>query len=237
MPSFPIAKSESWKMFNAISPTYDRVNRIMTGGLDLLWRKKVAKLVPKTENLSVLDLATGTCDQLLALFTHAKNIKKAIGLDLAQQMLNIGRQKLDKTAFANQVELIHGSACELPFAQELFDCITISFGIRNVPDLDKCFQEMIRTLKKGGRAIILETSMPQNSLLKALYLLYFRHILPKIGGLLSKNYAAYCYLNQTSEAFPCGSHFCKIMEKNGFVNVKALAQLGGLTTIYIGEKL
>lgn len=223
-------------MFDAISPTYDAVNRIMTGGIDRIWRKKMGSLLPSSQNLSLLDCATGTGDQLFSLLENSSQIAKAIGIDLSQEMLKRAEQKGAAKPYAHKIAWQHASASELPFKDASFDCLTISFGIRNVEELDKGLSEFFRVLKKGGRLLILETSLPKNRLIRALHLFYMRHLLPRIGGLLSKNRAAYVYLNQTTETFPSGENFCALLTQAGFTNIQSYPQTFGVVTIYQADK-
>jgi len=222
-------------MFNAISPSYDRVNRILSFGIDQCWRKKMLQHLPSGENLRLLDLATGTCDQLLALMKSGK-LGYGMGIDLAEEMLAIGKQKVAKSPFAEKIDLRVASALEIPSEEGSFDCITISFGIRNVTSVLNCLQEMKRVLAPGGRALILEFSLPKNRLIRSLHLFYLRRLLPLIGGMISGKKSAYCYLNQTVESFPYGDDFCALMKEAGLVKVRAEPLTFGVATLYIGEK-
>lgn len=226
-------KENIHQMFDQISSTYDRVNRVMTFNMDQSWRKKMARFLPPGETLSVLDCATGTADQIIALMETVGNIEKATGIDLAAEMVAIGKKKISEKPYADRVSFQIASALELPFPDKTFDCVTISFGIRNVTDVEKALIEFRRVLKPNGRLLILEGSVPQNKFLKRLHLFYLRNIMPRIGGFISKKPLAYRYLNQTIETFPCGEAFCDLMRKAGF---KAAAHplLFGAATIYVG---
>ena len=221
------------QMFNEISPSYDRVNRILSLGLDAKWRKKMIDHLPKGDNLHLLDLATGTCDQLIPLM-HTGKIASATGLDLAEELLKIGRQKIEKLPFKDRVALTCSNALDIPAEDHSFDCVTMTFGVRNVQG--NCLGEIFRVLKKGGRVLILEFSLPKNRLCKRLHLFYLRTLLPLIGGWLSKNRSAYTYLSQTIENFPYGEAFVSLMQQEGFVQVKALPLTFGAVTLYVGEK-
>jgi demethylmenaquinone methyltransferase/2-methoxy-6-polyprenyl-1,4-benzoquinol methylase len=223
-----------WEMFDQISPTYDRVNRLMTFGLDRYWRRKVGRFLPEREKMTILDCATGTGDQMLSLVKNHPAIEQAIGIDLAKEMLEIGKKKA--FLLGQKVSFQEASALDLPFEHHCFDAVTISFGIRNVTDRMLCLHEMFRVLKPGGRAIILECSIPENRLLKALYLFYFRHLLPRLGGWISKKPAAYQYLNKTAELFPSGKVFCDLLDQAGFIKHKAHPMTFGTVSIYVGEK-
>ncbi|MBS0626599.1 MAG: bifunctional demethylmenaquinone methyltransferase/2-methoxy-6-polyprenyl-1,4-benzoquinol methylase UbiE, partial [Verrucomicrobia bacterium] len=213
------SRIEIWKMFDTLSATYDKTNRWMTFGLDLYWRKKMSSYLPSLDKISLLDCATGTADQIISLVKHSSKIEEAIGIDLSEEMINIGRQKVQKTPFAKKISLEIASALEIPFPEKRFDCVTLSFGIRNVTDVSLSLGELLRVLKPGGKALILETSLPRCRILRFFHVLYIRKILPIIGGLISKKKHAYQYLNQTAETFPHGKDFCSLLEKAGFTKV------------------
>jgi demethylmenaquinone methyltransferase/2-methoxy-6-polyprenyl-1,4-benzoquinol methylase len=232
-------KSESVisTMFNQISPTYDLLNRVLSLGIDKRWRKKVVASLPQVENLKILDVATGTCDQLMAMMeTSSSTTTTAIGVDIAEEMIKLGSEKLQKTHYANRVQLQIASAAALPFENESFDCATISFGIRNMEEMDVCLKEIHRVLKKGGRLLILEFSTPQNPLIRFGSLFYLRFLVPKLGSLISKNKKAYRYLNQTIESFPYGEQFCNLLSQAGFVNTQSTPLTFGVASLYQGEK-
>lgn len=230
------SRNEIWKMFDAISKTYDKTNRLMTFGLDVYWRRQVTHLLPKGRGICLLDCATGTADQIISLMKSSNRIEKAFGIDLSEEMLEIGRSKIKKMPFQNQVQLQHASALALPFPEATFDCVTLSFGIRNVTDVDLCLREILRVLKPGGRALILETSLPKAKLLKVCHLFYIRRILPLVGGWISKKKQAYKYLNKTAETFPSGKNFCNLMEQAGFESVQSNPMTFGVVSIYSADK-
>ncbi len=226
-----------WKVFDQISPSYDLLNHILSFGTDFYWRKQLIKHLPKKQKIYLLDLATGTADQLIAIVKHAKQVKSALGIDLSEKMLRIGQKKIIDKPYAHQMTLLKGDATHIAMENASIDCITISFGIRNVLDTNKCLEECMRVLKDNGRLLILEFSIPKNRLIKLSYLFYLRHILPNIGGMISKDKKAYQYLNQTIETFPHGKAFCTFLKKQGFVHVKAYPMTFGIVTLYIGEKV
>lgn len=225
-------------MFDAISPRYDLLNRLLSLGLDIFWRRQLVRFLPVGAgcDLSLLDLATGTADVPLTLVRQSKNIEHAVGIDLADKMLAIGREKITLANLADKITLSHGDANHIPFEDNVFDAVTIAFGIRNVEDHNQVLREMRRVLKPRGRAIILEFSLPENKALRATHLFYLRVVVPAIGGLVSGHGEAYRYLNQTIETFPYGDDFCALMELCGFKKVKAHPLMGGIATIYEGEK-
>lgn len=230
-----ISKSDSWRMFDEISPRYDFLNRLLSFGLDVLWRKRLAAFLPRNEGQRVLDVATGTAEVLLALIEDPR-VQAGFGVDMAERMLDIGRAKAARLGLENRITLHRGDAGQLPFNDNTFDTVTIAFGIRNMEDHNQVLREMRRVLKTGGRALVLEFSLPENKILRALHLFYLRTVVPTIGGLISGHGKAYRYLNQTIETFPYGDDFCVLMEFCGFKDVKAHPLMGGIATIYTGEK-
>lgn len=227
------AQTSVSQMFNTISPAYDFVNRVLSFGIDSRWRKRVNQHLPDRSDLEVIDLATGTCDQILSLMNSQK-IAAAVGIDLAEEMLQKGRQKIAKSPFHSQIELKLASALDIPEEDASFDCATMSFGIRNVQG--NCLAEILRVLRPGGKALILEFSTPKNRFIRFFHFLYLRKILPSIGGLISKEKSAYRYLNQTIEAFPSGEDFLSLMREAGFTNAVAYPMTFGVATLYVGEK-
>lgn len=230
------SRSEVWKMFDQISPTYDVVNRVFTFGLDQIWRKKVCALLPSKKEMLVLDCATGTGDQMIALMEKRPDIARIVGIDLAEAMIEIGRAKIAKKPYGDKISFQAASALNIPYPDNHFDCVTIAFGIRNVTDIMAAFKEFRRVLKPGGRVLILEGTIPSNKWLRTAHLFYIRHFLPKIGGLISRNFHAYRYLNKTIETFPQGEMFAGKMRAAGFIDVRCNPILGGVTTVYQGEK-
>ncbi|MBS0604047.1 MAG: bifunctional demethylmenaquinone methyltransferase/2-methoxy-6-polyprenyl-1,4-benzoquinol methylase UbiE [Verrucomicrobia bacterium] len=230
------SRTEIWKMFDQISPTYDCVNRVMSFGLDQLWRKRLCSFLPKKSDMRILDCATGTGDQIIALLEKKPDISSVVGIDLAEAMLEIGKEKIARKPYAHKVEFHTASALDIPYPDNHFDCVTISFGIRNVTDIMAAFKEFRRVLKPGGRVLILEGTIPRKKWLRSLHLFYLRHFLPKIGGLISQNFKAYRYLNETIESFPQGEKFNGKMRAAGFIDVRSNLILGGITTVYQGDK-
>lgn len=231
-------RKDVWVMFDRIAHRYDLLNRLLSFRQDVVWRNKLARFLPERENLAILDVATGTGDVLISLLKKSKKnkISKSIGIDMAEKMLEFGRQKLKRIKLDEKIELHHGNATEIQFNPGTFDVATISFGIRNVNNLDLGIQNMHKVLKTNGRILILEFSLPDNFLLKKLYLFYFRKILPLIGGIISGDRYAYNYLNQSVESFLYGDNFCEVLRRNGFKNVKYHTLTFGIASIYQGDK-
>ena len=219
-------------MFDLISPTYDRVNRILSLGMDQGWRKKLIHHLPRRPKLQILDLATGTGDQLIAFIKSGVPFQSAVGIDLATEMLQIAEKKIQKHP---HVHFLRADAENIPFPDEDFDAASFSFGIRNVTDPLRSLKEIHRILKHEGKCLILEFSLPPQPF-RFFYLFYLRKILPRIGGLLSRKPEAYRYLNETIETFPSGRAFCDLLEKAKFKNVQAYPMSFGAVTLYVGEK-
>ena len=230
-------KSQSWQMFNTISSRYDFLNHFLSFGLDRSWRRKVAKSLTSQPHQRVLDLATGTADTLLAFLKYNPHVVSAVGIDLADKMLDIGRGKVRQEKFEDKIILQHGDASQIPFGDQSFHATSIVFGIRNVVDPMIVLKEMYRVLKVGGRALILEFSLPANCFVRAVHLFYLRTVVPFIGWLFSGNYHAYRYLNLTIEEFPYGEKFCALMRQAGFQSIKTHPLFFGAATIYQGDKM
>jgi demethylmenaquinone methyltransferase/2-methoxy-6-polyprenyl-1,4-benzoquinol methylase len=231
-----LPKSDSWKMFNSIAGRYDFLNRLLSLGQDVRWRRALKEFLPATDGQTILDLATGTADVLIVLAKDNPRIHRGIGVDPAIKMLEIGRQKIKLAHLDDRLMLQQGDAQALPFLDETFDAVTIAFGIRNIPDLRLCLLEMYRVMKKDGRVLILEFSKPENPLLKAGHWFYLQTVVPLLGFLFSGNFKAYTYLNQTIQTFPYGDRFCKILKQMGFINIKPHPLMGGAATVYVAQK-
>ena len=226
-------KTTIFKVFNEIAPRYDLLNRLLSGRQDVAWRKRVAKLITARTPIKVLDLATGTADVLLSIAKYGPKAERLVGLDPSEGMMDIGKQKSEKLGVP--IEFVVASATTIPFKENYFDVLTMSFGIRNVDDYEKGLREMARVLKPGGQCLILEFSLPKPPL-KWLYLLYFRHVLPILGRLISGHKTAYKYLNQTVEDFPYGTEFEAKLKAAGFSSVKTTPLTFGIASIYQAVK-
>ncbi|MBL7646903.1 MAG: bifunctional demethylmenaquinone methyltransferase/2-methoxy-6-polyprenyl-1,4-benzoquinol methylase UbiE [Candidatus Hydrogenedentes bacterium] len=232
----PPSRMQAFKMFDRIAHRYDLLNRLLSMGTDVSWRKRLNRRIPARPGLHVLDLATGTADVLISMHGACAQVKSGVGLDMSGGMLKYGRLKLIKLGLFEKFRLVRGDATCLGLDSEQFDAVTISFGIRNVIDVPAALGEMRRILKPGGRALILEFSLPANRPFRALYLFYFRNILPRIGALISGDSHAYRYLNETVETFPYGEDFCKLMRDAGFEGVSATPLTFGIASLYEGER-
>jgi demethylmenaquinone methyltransferase / 2-methoxy-6-polyprenyl-1,4-benzoquinol methylase len=226
-------KEQVRKMFNTIAGKYDFMNRLLTMRIDVLWRRKAVKMVSKYAHETILDLATGTGD--FAIEFAKLPATKITGIDIAEKMLEIGREKIKQKGLSEKIELMEADCEKLPFPDNSFDIASSAFGVRNFEDLNKGLTEMKRVLKPGGRVIILEASEPSNKTLKKIYKTYMRRICPAIGGVFSEN-KAYDYLNRSVAAFPSGKKFENELVKAGFIDTQYIPLTLGVTSIYIAKK-
>lgn len=227
-------KEQVAQMFDTISGNYDSLNRVISFGIDVKWRKKVLKIVSDSKPKVVLDIATGTGD--LAILMAQSNAEKIIGLDISAGMLEVGRKKIEEKKLSNVIELVLADSENMPFEDNYFDAITVGFGVRNFENLEKGFAEILRVLKPNGVFVILETSVPVKTPYKQGYRFYSKYILPIIGKLFSKDNSAYGYLSESAAVFPFGEALNNILRKIGFINVVAMPQTFGVATIYSASK-
>jgi len=218
-------------MFDAIAPRYDLLNRLLSFGQDVKWRRALAESVSDARFACILDVATGTGDVLLAVAEGCAAERFCVGVDMAGKMLELARTKL-----AGRFALVRCDAGAIPLKAGSFDAVTVAFGIRNVSDVSQVLRGMCRVLAPGGRLAVLEFSLPSRRIIRFLYLLYFRRVLPLLGGLISGDCDAYRYLNRSVESFPYGQAFCGIIAASGFDNVAACPLTCGVATLYTGEK-
>jgi demethylmenaquinone methyltransferase/2-methoxy-6-polyprenyl-1,4-benzoquinol methylase len=229
-------RETSFRIFDGIHKRYDLLNRLFSFGRDIYWRRRMAKAVEKNENQHLLDLAAGTGDVAFSLLKHCPQISHAYGCDMARKMLESAQKKAHKKKQDKKISFIMGDAGNIPFKNNTFNVATIAFGIRNVTDPPQVLEEMKRVLKQGGKALILEFSLPASKIMRKLHLFYLRHIIPGVGALISRDKDAYRYLNKTIETFPYGESFCKWMREAGFGDVSFTPLTFGVATLYQGEK-
>lgn len=232
-----LEKNSISQMFNQISDKYDFLNHFLSLGIDKSWRKKAASFLPNKNNMFFLDIATGTADFLLAMLKNRPNITRALGVDLATEMLNIGQKKINSRNLSHMCTLIKANACELPFLPNSFDAVGMAFGIRNILQKEQALKEILRVLKPEGLLVILEFSLPDNILIRQIYLFYFRYIMPFIGGIIASNFKAYRYLQISVENFFKTQSLNALMTDAGFKEVYAKSLTFGIATIYVGKKL
>lgn len=227
-------KEQVAAMFDNIAGKYDFLNHFFSVGIDKKWRKKAIKELALDAPKSILDVATGTGD--FAFEAMRLNPTELVGIDISDGMLNVGREKIKKRNLTEKMEFINADSEDLPFDDNHFDAVTVSFGVRNFQNLLKGLKEINRVLKPDGKAVILEFSKPRRFPLKQAYFLYFKFIMPVVGKLVSKDKSAYAYLPQSVMAFPEGKDFETIMAKAGFKTVKTQPVTGGIASIYTGRK-
>jgi demethylmenaquinone methyltransferase/2-methoxy-6-polyprenyl-1,4-benzoquinol methylase len=227
-------KEQVTQMFDNISGNYDDLNRVISLGIDVKWRKKVVALVAEKNPENILDIATGTGD--LAILMTSTLAKKIVGLDLSVGMLEVGKKKIATQNLSDKIEMVVGDSENIPFPDNYFDAITVSFGIRNFETLEKGLAEIYRVLKPGGIFVILETSVPTKFPYKQGYSFYTKMILPLIGKVFSKDKNAYGYLSTSAANFPFGEKLNNILRKVSFIDCVALPQTFGVATIYTATK-
>ncbi len=227
-------KEQVTKMFDTISTNYDGLNRVISFGIDIKWRKRVVAILKKKQPQSILDIATGTGD--LAINLVETGAKKIVGLDISAGMLEVGKKKINEKKLANTIEMVVGDSEDLPFKESSFDAVTVAFGVRNFDNLEKGLAEIYRVLKPGGTFVVLETSVPTKTPFKQGYHFYTKNILPKIGRLFSKDDSAYAYLSESAAVFPHGQEFNNILQKIGFIGVANKPQTFGVASIYVATK-
>ncbi|MEJ6547266.1 MAG: bifunctional demethylmenaquinone methyltransferase/2-methoxy-6-polyprenyl-1,4-benzoquinol methylase UbiE [Flavobacteriaceae bacterium] len=221
-------------MFNGIAKNYDALNRVISFGIDISWRKKVVAIIEATKPDIVLDIATGTGD--LAIHLAETSASEIIGLDLSPGMLDVGKHKVTLKQLDHKIKMIIGDSEALPFKDGSIDAITVAFGVRNFENLTLGLSEILRVLKDRGTVVILETSVPEKTPFKQGYTLYTKFILPAIGRLFSKDKSAYSYLSESAAVFPHGEKFNNILIKIGFDTVTHYPQTLGVATIYKATK-
>ena len=227
-------KEQVAKMFDNISENYDGLNRVISLGIDMKWRKKVVALVAEKNPETILDIATGTGD--LVIMMSNTSAKKIIGLDISAGMLEVGKQKIEAKKLTEKIEMVLGDSENMPYPDNYFDAITVSFGIRNFETLEKGLAEIYRVLKPNGIFVILETSVPTKFPFKQGYAFYTKYILPIIGKVFSKDNDAYGYLSESAANFPFGETLNNILRKISFIECKAMPQTMGVATIYTATK-
>lgn len=228
-------KQQVAEMFNDIAFRYDFMNRFLSAGIDIQWRKKAINQLKDLKPQTVLDVATGTAD--VALLTYKLlHPKKIIGIDISEGMLDFGRKKIAKAGLEKSIELFTGDSEKINFPDNSFDAVTVAFGVRNFENLDKGLKDMYRVLKPGGKVVILEFSKPKQTAFKSFYKLYMNIIAPGFGKMFAKNKDAYQYLNGSIQAFPEGETFLNIMNEAGFTQSYLKTLSLGICTIYCGSK-
>lgn len=222
-------KQNIGSLFDRIAATYDRLNHILSFNIDRRWRRRAIRgMHPHTH---VLDVAIGTADLSLEMLRQGK-AEQITGIDLSQEMMAVGEKKVTEKQQGDIVNFVLGSALEMPFTNQQFDAVTCAYGVRNFSDLDQGLKEMHRVLKADGELMILEFSYPTNRFIAWCYDLYFSHIMPFIGRILSHDPSAYSYLNRSVKHFIWGEQMCEHIRQAGFFDVNYQPLTFGITTIY-----
>lgn len=222
-------------MFDAIAHRYDRLNHLLSVGLDRRWRRQAVDALDLPLDARVLDVCTGTADLAITAAGHPSRPRAVLGVDFAAEMLALGHGKL-AAAGLSSVDLARGDACRLPCQPDSVDAVTVGFGIRNVSDTPAAIAEMFQVLKPGGRIAILEFGEPSLPFLRSIYLWYFRRVLPRIGRLLSKHAEAYAYLPASVSAFLTPAAFTALLRETGFRPVTVNRLTFGVVYLYVGRK-
>ena len=228
-------KEQVSEMFDKIAPRYDFMNRFLSVGIDMIWRRKAIGLFKKDAPKYMLDVATGTGDMAIMA---AKRLRpeRIAGIDISEGMLEIGRKKIEKESVATKIELYSGDGETINFAENTFDGVMVAFGVRNFENLQKGLQEIFRVLKPGAQLVVLEFSTPKTPGIKNLYNLYMGVIAPQMAKLFNQNKKAYQYLNESAKAFPDRQNFIDILNKTGYSNTYYKSLSLGICCIYSARK-
>lgn len=229
-------KEQMEVMFDNIAPTYDRLNHIMSLNIDRIWRRRVMRIIRRTKAVEILDVATGTGDLAIAM---ARSIAgtRIVGIDLSEEMLTVARAKIERLGLAERISVAKGDAENLAtIGDATMDAATVAFGVRNFENIERGLSEIYRTLRSGGKLVVLEFSMPRNRLVRWVYAQYAHRLLPRIGAAISKDIQAYTYLPDSVEAFPAPERFATMLQGVGFKSVKRRSQSFGIAHIYEAVK-
>ena len=227
-------KAQVETMFDSISGKYDLMNRLITFGIDKSWRQKAIKLLKKDSPKIILDVATGTADFAIAALELKP--EKIIGVDISNNMLHVGREKILNKGAQGIIELIQADSENLPYPDNFFDAATVGYGVRNFEDLMRGLQEIHRVLKPKGRLVILETSQPKANFARFVVQLHAKFVVKTLGKLISRNDKAYEYLPESAKHFPCGDDFVEILNKCGFKETTCTPLFLSVSSIYQAKK-
>lgn len=222
-------------LFDNIAPTYDALNHTLSFGFDRAWRRKAMRTLASYSPQSILDVATGTGDFALAAARKLK-LHRVMAVDISEGMMRVGREKAVREGLHDVVHFQKEDCNHLSFADESFDAVTVTFGVRNFENLDACLCELLRVLRKGGHLVLLELSYPHNRFWRFLFGIYSKVVMPVVGRLISGDDSAYTYLPETMKAFPQGEVMREILLKNGFSQATFRRLTMGICTLYIAEK-
>ncbi len=222
-------------MFDSIAPAYDTMNRLMTMGIDRAWRRKAVRITAASRPADILDVATGTGDFAINL-ARAIPAANVTGIDLSEQMLAIGRRKVEKAGLSGRITMSQGDCLALPFPDRSFDAVTVAFGVRNFESLQRGYAEMARVLRPGGLLCIIELAVPQNRLVRPFYNIYTRRVIPMVGRLISSDPRAYTYLPTSIAAMPGGDKMLSLLTDAGLRDPRLIPLTLGVCAIYTATK-
>jgi demethylmenaquinone methyltransferase / 2-methoxy-6-polyprenyl-1,4-benzoquinol methylase len=223
-------------MFDAIAARYDFLNHFLSAGIDRHWRTQAVRSLRLTGSECVLDLCTGTGDLAIALRTGHPGAARVVGVDFAAAMLAMSLHKVRRRGLADRVQLVRADATRVPLSSGSTDAVTIAFGIRNVEDPEAACREMLRVLVPGGRLAILEFAVPSSPLVRSVYMSYFKHVLPRLGRLISRHDTAYEYLPASVGAFASPAEFASLLRGAGFVDVSIRTLTAGVVVLFSARK-
>ena len=229
-------KEKVQEMFDHIAPTYDKLNHLMSMNVDRAWRRRALKEIVDGTAQRILDVACGTGDSTIAIAKAAAKGSEVVGVDISEGMMALVEGKAEKAGVGDRIRLEVADGEALPYADGAFDRVACAFGIRNFEHKEKGLAEFLRVLRPGGKAVILELSVPRNRVVRWMYDLYFTGILPRIGGAVSGDRAAYSYLPASVHHFPSPRDFCRMMEEAGFRDVSVRSFTGGLCRLFVGTR-
>lgn len=227
-------------LFNSISTRYDFLNHLFSFGMDLRWRRKTAEIVKQFSPRSILDLCCGTCDLAISISSKVPDNCRIYAVDFSENMLKIAKRKIFKKNLQNKISLIQADGLKLPFKDSSFDVCTIGFGLRNLSSPEQGLRELIRITKDSGKIVILEFDVPQNKIMRFIYLKYFLYVMPFLASLFLKKSQdfpdnPFKYLSASVMDFPDHNKIIPFFEKNGLANVKTIINTFGISVIYIGD--
>lgn len=228
-------KEQVAEMFDRIAGRYDQMNRFLSARTDIGWRKKAIRRLKKSNPSSILDIATGTGDMAI-MACKLLNPARVVGIDISEQMLEVGRKKIEKEGLTGKIQLQSGDSETIKFAENTFDAVMAAFGVRNFENLEKGLSEMLRVLKPGGQLVILEFSKPRQTAVRGLYNLYMSVVAPTVAQWFKQNKEAYLYLCESANAFPERQHFVDILNKLGYQDTGYKSLSLGICCIYTGRK-
>ena len=223
------------EMFDSIAPAYDFMNRMMTFGIDKLWRLRAVNMLRRKSPQHILDVATGTGDLAMLMFKKLRP-GRITGIDLSPGMIAVAEKKVAEAGLDGAIRFMNEGCRDLPFAPEVFDCITVAYGVRNFEHLDRGYAEMYRVMQRGGTLCVIELSTPRSPLVKPFYKFYTRHIIPWVGKAVSRDVRAYSYLPESIAAVPQGEEMLQLISEAGFKNCRCRRFTFGTCSVYLAEK-